>query len=77
MIVKIGGMLSLEGSQSPIVTVTTRCKQGTSLMVQWLRLRAPNAEGLGSTLSWGTRSHKIQLRVGMPQLKIPHAAAET
>ena len=32
---------------------------GTSLVVQWLRLHAPNAESLGSILGWGT--------------KIPHA----
>ena len=30
---------------------------GTSLVVQWLRLRAPNAGGLGSILGQGTRSH--------------------
>ena len=39
---------------------------GTSLVVQWLRLCAPNAEGPGSTPSQGLRSH-------VPQLKIPHA----
>ena len=32
---------------------------GTSLMVQWLQLRAPNAGGMGSIPGWGT--------------KIPHA----
>ena len=40
---------------------------GASLVVWWLRLRAPEAGGPDSTLGWGTRSH-------MPQLKIPHAA---
>ena len=30
---------------------------GTSLMVQWLRLHAPNAGGLGSIPGPGTRSH--------------------
>ena len=30
-------------------------------MVQWLRLYAPNAEGLGSIPSQGTRSHRPQL----------------
>ena len=48
--------------------------QGTSLVVQWLRLRAPNAGGLGSILGQGTRSRMPQLRAHMPQLKIPHAA---
>ena len=27
----------------------------TSLAVQWLRLHAPSAEGMGSTLGWGTK----------------------
>ena len=35
---------------------------GTSLMVQWLRLRAPDAGGLGSIPGQGTRSHMPQLR---------------
>ena len=29
---------------------------GTSLVVQWVRLRVPNAEGLGSIPGQGTRS---------------------
>ena len=49
---------------------------GTSLVVQWLRLRAPNAGDLGSIPGQGTRSHVPQLRVHMLQLKIPHAAAK-
>ena len=45
-------------------------RHGTSLMVQWLRLCVPNAEGLGSIPGQGTRSHMTQLRVCMSQLKI-------
>ena len=30
---------------------------GTSLVVQWIRLRAPNAGGLGLIPGQGTRSH--------------------
>ena len=30
---------------------------GTSLVVQWVRLRAPNAGGLGLIPGQGTRSH--------------------
>ena len=30
---------------------------GTSLVAQWIRLHAPNAEGLGSIPGQGTRSH--------------------
>ena len=38
-------------------------------MALWLRLRVPSAEGLDSIPGWGTRSHTLQLRVHMPQLK--------
>ena len=37
--------------------------RGTSLVVQWLRLHAPNARSLGSIPGQGTRSHMPQLRV--------------
>ena len=46
-------------------------------MVQWLRLCFPNEGGSGLFLGQGTRSHMLQLRVGMLQLKIPHAATKT
>ena len=59
---------------------------GTSLVVQWLRLQAPNARGPSSIPSQGTRSHMLQLRPGavkwikkkkrhvvkMSQLKVLH-----
>ena len=41
----------------------------TSLVVQWLRLRAPNAGGPGSIPGQGTRSHMPQQRVHRPQLR--------
>ncbi|TEA33049.1 hypothetical protein DBR06_SOUSAS46710003, partial [Sousa chinensis] len=51
-----------------------------SLVAQWLRRRAPDAGGPGSTPGQGTRSHMPQLRVCMPQLKQlkrpSHAATE-
>ena len=50
--------------------------QGTSLLVQWQRFHAPSAGGPGSIPGQGTRSHILQLRVRMPQLKIPHAATK-
>ena len=51
---------------------------GTSLVVQWLRLCAPNAGGPGLIPGQGTISHIPQLRVRMLQLKkIPHAAIKT
>ena len=45
-------------------------------MVQWLRLHAPNAGGLGSIPGQGTRSHMLQLRAHIPQPKVPHAATK-
>ena len=44
--------------------------QGISLVVQWLRLHALNAGGLGLIPSQELRSHMLKLRVCMPQLKI-------
>ena len=44
---------------------------GTSLVVQWLRLCTPSAVGPSSIPGQGTRSHMLQLRDCMPQLKIP------
>lgn len=54
-----------------------RLEKGDFLIVQWLRPHAPNAGGLGAVPGWGTRSHMLQLRVCMPQLKSLHAAAKT
>ena len=41
----------------------------TSLVVQWLRLHTPNAEGSGSIPGQGTRSHMLQLRPGTAKKK--------
>ena len=38
--------------------------EGTSLVVQWLRLCAPVSGGLGSIPGQGTRSHVPQIRPG-------------
>ena len=54
-----------------------RSSSWTSLVVQWLRPRAPNAGDLGSIPDQGARSHMPQLTVCMPQLKIPRATTET
>ena len=51
--------------------------EGTSLMVQWLRLQFPMREGPGLIPGRGTRSHMLQLKVCMPRLKIPHARTKT
>ena len=53
---------------------------GTSLVVPWLRLRAPSAGGLGLIPGQGTRSHMLQLRVpcaATKRSKIWHAATKT
>ena len=46
---------------------------GTSLVVQWLRLCTPKTRGLGSITGWRTRSHMLQIRLHVPQLR-PGAA---
>ena len=51
-------------------------KLGTSLVVQWLRLHAPNAGGSGSIPGQGARTHIPQLRVCMLRLKISRAAVQ-
>ena len=48
-----------------------------STKVQYLRLRAPSAGGLGSIPGQGTRSHMPKLRVSMLQLKIQPASTKT
>ena len=50
---------------------------GTSLAVQWLRLHAAHAGGLGPVPGQGTRCHVLQLRAGRPQLKVSPAAMKT
>ena len=50
---------------------------GTSLKVQWLGLSTPSVGALGLIPGQRTRSHMLQLRVHMQQLKILHAATKT
>ena len=45
-------------------------------MAQWLSLHPPNAGEPGSVPGERMRSHTPQLRVSMPQLKMPHAATK-
>ena len=49
---------------------------GTPLVVQWVRLRAPNAGGLGLIPGLGTRSHMLKPRVQMLKLQIPSVATK-
>ena len=42
---------------------------GISLVVQWLRLQAANARGLGSMLGKGIKSHMLQLKTWCSQKK--------
>ena len=44
-------------------------KRGSSLVVQWLRLLAPNAGGLGLIPGQGTRSHMPQLKMSCAMIK--------
>ena len=48
---------------------------GTTLVVQWLGLCAPNSGGLGSIPGQETRPQMVQLIVCMPQLR-PGAAKQ-
>ena len=56
--------------------VDKRAFLGTSLVVQWLRLWAPNARGSGLRSNQGTLSNLPQLRVCILQLKIPRATTK-
>ena len=47
---------------------------GTSVVVQWLRLQAPIAGGLGFILSQETRSHTPQLKISYAPVKIEDPA---
>ena len=49
-------------------------KWGTSLVVQWLRLHAANAGGLGLIPGQGTRSHMLQLKNSYTATKIKDCA---
>ena len=56
------------------------CSKGVkdpTLVVQWLRLQAPNAGGPGLIPGQGTRSHMPQLRAHILQLKISSVATKT
>ena len=61
-------MSNTEGATSGLplfsikVELCQKCEIETSLVVQWLRLRAPSAGGLGSIPAQGTRFHMLQLR---------------
>ena len=50
---------------------------GTSLVVQWLRLHAPNARGLGSIPGQGTRSRMLQLKILHVATRIQGATTKT
>ena len=60
----------------PVPSLHLKSKGGTSLVVQWLRLHAPNAGSPGLSPGLGTRFHMPQLRVHTLQLKILHAATK-
>ena len=57
------------GRESILKIVFKRWDLGTCLVVQWLRLCTPSAGDPGLTSGQGTRSHMLQLRVHVLQLK--------
>ena len=54
----------------------TYSSSATSLVVPWLRLHAPSEGDPGLLPGYGTRSHMLQLKVYMSQLKILHASTK-
>ena len=66
------GTATLEDS----LAVPYKTKHSHTLVVQWLRLHAPNVGDPDSTLGQGTRSHMLQLRALMLQLKILHVTTK-
>ena len=54
----------------PDKTIIQKIHAGTSLVVQWVRLHAPNTGDPGLIPGRGTRSR-------MPQQRIPHATTKT
>ena len=62
------------GEEFPQLDFSKEAISETSLVARWLRLYAPNTEGLSSIPSQGTRSYIPQLRVHTLQLKILNAA---
>ena len=60
---KIATVLSI------ILRIQETLRGETSLVVQWLRLCAPNAGGLGLIPGQGARSHMQQLRPSAAKLK--------
>ena len=64
-------ILGITSSRKPPLILLAKVNaSGTSLGIQWSRLCTPNAKGLGSIPSWGTRSHMPQLGVHLPQLTV-------
>ena len=60
--------VSLSKSCASLISAASSIKRGsckTSLVVQWLRLHAPKAGGLGLIPSQGTIAHILQLSVHM------------
>ena len=53
-----------------------RSDEGISLVVQWLRLHAPNVGSPDLNPGQGTRSHMPKVRIHMPRPKIPQAATK-
>ena len=55
-------MLDLEWTLNPVTGVLIRKRVGTSLVVQWLRLCAPNVAGPCLIPGWGTGHHMLRLK---------------
>ena len=58
----------------PMLQSSKRWTEGTSLVVQWLRLQAPKAGGLGEMPARGSRSHMQQLKILQAAMKLKDPA---
>ena len=66
--------INLQNIQAAHVAQSKKKKwTGTSLVVQWVRLQAPGAKGLGFIPGQRTRSHMLQLKILYASTKTQHS----
>ena len=70
-------LMTLQLMRKPLKEYNQTESIRASLVVQGLRLQVPNAGGPGLIPGQGTRSHLLQPRLPMTQLKIPYAVIKT
>ena len=77
-LIKSYEMVTMKGYElQSTVQIQSCCSLGTSLVVQWLRLHAPDARGSGLIPGQGTRPHMPQRKISHVATKTPHIATKT